>query len=361
MTRLEDLSDKTLLFIYRYLNSIDILYAFTDLNSRIEQTLLKHKQHIDLRYVSLKQYYFFFKNIPKLKDHIVSLVVDDEWTGGIPLWYAVDLPQLQKLTIVSFYKLNLDAFLNKVSCPMLENLHVGREFIPSPTDDRHKSSTFLSQIQNLKRLHWNESFIDFSHGACDAKNSIEHLTVSVDDASSLLVILKSSPCLRYFKGFAMDDDGSTDIMNLHLPHLREFHLSITDKGNWYWSTIDKLMRCLPSTLERFSFKGAAGFESKWLDGNTWARSAPYCIQSFQLVLKAYNSTCFPLLMHPEQIKESWSTPFWIHKKHCYMQCFNVESLRPHLLLCSYDCSDFDSIDDSMSKAKLVFNLKPNGN
>jgi len=358
MTRLEDLSDKTLLFIYRYLNSIDILYAFTDLNSRIEQTLLKHKQHIDLRYVSLKQYYFFFKNIPKLKEYIVSLVVDDEWTDGIPLWCAVDLPQLRKLTIVSFYKVNLDAFLNQVSCPMLENLHVGREVIPSLTDNRHKSIIFLSQVHKLKWLHWNESFIDFSY---DSGNSIEHLTVSVDGSSSLLIILKFSRGLRYFKGFAVDDNGLTDTRNVHLPHLREFHLSTTDKGGWCWSTVDKFMQCLPSTLERFSFKGAADFQSKWHDGNTWTRSIPNCIQSFQLIVKAYYRNFSPLRMDPEQIKQSWSTPFWIHEKHCYMQCFNVESSQPHLVLCTYDCSDFDSIDNSMFKAQLVFNLKPTGN
>jgi len=121
------------------------------------------------------------------------------------------------------------------------------------------------------------------------------------------------------------------------------------------------MQCLPSTLERFSFEGAAGFQTGWLDGNAWARSVPNSFQSFQLILTVYYSDFFPFGMSSEQIKQSWSTPFWIHEKHCYMQCFDLEFPQPHFLLCTDDCSDFDSFDNSMVEAKHVFDLKPNGN
>jgi hypothetical protein len=359
MTCLEDLPDEILLLIYRYLYSIDILYAFAKLNKRIEQTLIEYKKHIDLQYVSLNQFCFFLNNISAYMDCITSFVVDNEWTDGIPLWCPLVLHQLQKLTIVSFDSDNLNRLLSGYDFPLLENLHVGKESIPLLTDVEDKPGTFLYQIHKLKRVHWSEHVISFN-SFYTVENSIEHLTISVDGSLILIGILECSPCLRYFKGFVMDDLGSTKPMNAHLVHLREFHLSISDTGDWSWSTIGILMQCLPSTLERFSFTGAAGFAPQWLDGNAWARLVPNGIQSFQFILEAYYNDIFRLRMSPQQIKQSWSTPFWIDEKHCYMQCFDVKSPQNHFLLCTYDCSDFDSFDNSMAEAKHVFSLKPDG-
>jgi hypothetical protein len=360
MVYLEDLPDEILLLIYRYLNCIDILYAFTDLNKRIERTLLEYKQHINLRYISFKLFNFFIRSVPTPKDNVLPLVVDDEWTDGIPLWYALALPQLKKLSIISFNMANPKTFLDCVSLLTLEDLHVGREAIPLLTDDNDKPSTFLHEIRQLKHVNLGEFLISFPDDVYGVDNSIEHMTIKVVAASDLLTILRFSPCLRYLKCSMLDEDACAEKMDIHLPYLHEVHLSTTDLGDCSWSTIVKIMQCLPSTLKHFSFEGAAGFESQWLDGNAWAQSLPTNVQSFQLLLKAYYGDFFGLDIPLEQVKDSWSTSFWINEKHCYMQCFDVKSLQSHFL-CTHDCSDFDSFDNSMDEAEHVFSVKPDGN
>jgi hypothetical protein len=362
MVYLEDLPDEILLLIYRYLNCIDILYAFTDLNKRIERTLLEYKQHINLQYISFKQFNFFIQSVPTLKDNVLSLVVDDEWTDGIPLWYAaLALPQLKKLSIISFNMANPKSFLDCVNLLMLEDLHVGRQAMPLLTDDNGKPSTFLHEIRQLKHVNLGEFLISFPNGVYGVDNSIEHMTIKVEAAAVLLTILRFSPCLRYLKCSMLYEDGCAKKMDIHLPYLHEVHLSTTDLDDWIWSTIVTIMQCLPSTLKRFSFEGAAGFQSQWLDGNAWAQSLPTNVESFQLLLKAYYGDFFRLDIPSEQVKDSWSTSFWINEKHCYMQCFDVKSLQTHFLLCTHDCSGFDSFDNSMDDAKHVFSVKPDGN
>jgi hypothetical protein len=202
--------------------------------------------------------------------------------------------------------------------------------------------------------------ISFPDGVYGVKNSIEHLTITVFEISSLFIVLRYSPCLRYLKASAADDDYYRDITDIHLSNLREFHLAITDDGDFSWQTVVTVMQCLPSTLERFSFQGGAGCESDWLDGNTWAQTIPSHVQSFQLILKSYYNDHFNPRMSPEEMKQSWSTPFWIHEKHCYMQCFDFRLPQQHYLLCTDDCSDFDSFDNLMVEAKQLFYVNING-
>jgi hypothetical protein len=362
MVCLEDLPDEILLLIYRYLYSFDILYAFTGLNQRIEQSLLEYQQHVDLRYISLQQFaYFIIKLLPMFMDNVTSLVLDDEWNNGKPLSYAGMLPQLQKLTVISLHHVNLNWLLDNNSFPKLENLNVCREAISLAVDNKCEPSTFLYQIQNLKRIDMGNFLIDFPYGVYVVQNSIEHMTISVYEISNVLAILECSPCLRYFKGFAALDEGPSKPTGIQLPHLHEFHLAISDEGDWVWSTLVMVIQCLPSTLERLSFAGAAGYESDWLDGNAWAQAIPTHVRSFQLMLKSYYNEILPRLVSLEETKQSWLTSFWIDEKHCYIQCFDLQSPQPHYVLCTYDYSDFGSFKDSMAEAKQIFNLNPNGN
>ena len=56
LSKLEDLPDEILIEICIYLNTIDVINAFGQLNSRLERTISQYRRDADLHHLTFSQF-----------------------------------------------------------------------------------------------------------------------------------------------------------------------------------------------------------------------------------------------------------------------------------------------------------------
>ncbi|CAF1204411.1 unnamed protein product [Didymodactylos carnosus] len=181
-----------------YLNTIDVLTSFYDLNYRINRTITQYRQHISLLSTSLKQINLFFKKLlPLEKNSIHSLTIRDQFVQSnqiksilnikkqfdlfnyesqsqYDLFYDFELILLQ---LWDLRDLNIDCMVSTLS--QLEN---------SIFSNQHKLLTKVS-IKTINRFNF--------RGHCQLFNPfLLDLTLGLMNINDLLTLFKIVPNIQ---------------------------------------------------------------------------------------------------------------------------------------------------------------------
>ncbi|CAF4079868.1 unnamed protein product [Rotaria sp. Silwood2] len=121
--RLENFSDEILLLIYRYLSSIDILYSFYGLNTRLNRTISETYCHLFLGEVSYQRLKYICSSIiPQIGYNIGSLTISDQLTENLSKIFLEHFGQQISLTFPRLKCLTLIELTTDVLPSIIHNL-----------------------------------------------------------------------------------------------------------------------------------------------------------------------------------------------------------------------------------------------
>ncbi|CAF3930717.1 unnamed protein product, partial [Rotaria sp. Silwood2] len=118
------LPDEIILLVCKYLHSAEILYSFFNLNFRLNSTIADFCYHVNIKYVTYKQFDFIMKQIiPQISLLIRSFVINGLWenisnTLYLTLFHSklsFIFPQLYTLSLVNFSDMQLNLFLKNIT------------------------------------------------------------------------------------------------------------------------------------------------------------------------------------------------------------------------------------------------------
>ncbi|CAF0923834.1 unnamed protein product [Rotaria sordida] len=216
----EQLPDEILLIICSYLSPFHIIKIFNDLNYRLNCTISQYRQNIDLRFLNIRQFYFFCKMIRfNFGNNVRSIILSNAAPAVRQLIlfrkqiepFTHILPNLERLTLIDHYDDELDLYLPLIS--ILKNLkELKINFI------KNKNETILSSFITQMLT---DNFIYFDHipkrrrrdtltleklsltGTGYLKltpiynETITHLTIEIENTDDLVIIFTGFDYLQY--------------------------------------------------------------------------------------------------------------------------------------------------------------------
>ncbi|CAF1215904.1 unnamed protein product [Rotaria sordida] len=216
----EQLPDEILLIICSYLSPFHIIKTFNDLNYRLNCTISQYRQNIDLRFLNIRQFYFFCKMIRfNFGNNVRSIILSNAAPAVRQLIlfrkqiepFTHILPNLERLTLIDHYDDELDLYLPLIS--ILKNLkELKINFI------KNKNETILSSFITQMLT---DNFIYFDHipkrrrrdtltleklsltGTGYLKltpiynETITHLTIEIENTDDLVIIFTGFDYLQY--------------------------------------------------------------------------------------------------------------------------------------------------------------------
>ncbi|UJR06820.1 hypothetical protein I4U23_011108 [Adineta vaga] len=250
----EILPDEILLMIYSYLNGIEILEAFNDLNIRLNSTISNHRKHINLtrkRYGEFNRYCRMLAHTNLgLQVQTFNLSNTDSNLDLLTLFrkqvWRLDekLPNLECLTLLDIKYDGLHLFLSNImSLEKLTELNI--------TCDRTFSNDSISEcfhklirnIHSLRKLKLKN--IRLSLGSVDDghNDTITDLTIEIETTDDLVILLHHFRNLHYL---------SVSIENFQALHAQQTfdHISQTQLNEFHLEILHAPDR---STLEKFIF------------------------------------------------------------------------------------------------------------
>lgn len=215
----EQLPDELLLTVCSYLTCFDVLKSFNDLNSRFNRTIQSYRQNLDLRSLSLRQFYSYSRWIrTSFGVQVRSLTLSNAVPSVRQLVLfrrQIDpferiLLNLERLVLIDHYDDELDLYL-----PLINQLKHLKELKINFVKNRNEStlSTFLSQMlsnnfvifdQSAKRRKTNPIQLErlsltgtgFLKLTPFYNETIRHLTIEIENLDDLLEIFLGFESLR---------------------------------------------------------------------------------------------------------------------------------------------------------------------
>ena len=211
VTSFERLPDELLLLICSYLSPFEVLKSVNDLNTRLNSTISTYRQHVDLRSLTLRQFYSVCKWLRvSFGDQLRSLVLSNAVPAVRQLLLfrkQIDpfedlLSNLERLVLIDHYDDELDLYLPVIYlCEHLKELKIS--FVKNQNETT--LSAFLSQLLA-------NNFLVFEHSTKRRKretfsleklsltgtgylklmpiynDTIRHLTIEIDNLDDLVEI-----------------------------------------------------------------------------------------------------------------------------------------------------------------------------
>ncbi|CAF1543324.1 unnamed protein product [Adineta steineri] len=270
ISKLEDLPDEILIEICLYLNSIDVLNGFEQLNSRFEQTIRQFRCDINFQHLTLNQFQqFYHRLLPYNVQYIVKLTINTWYSPGrIALFneYILQykslhdfLPCLKQIWLVNFSNRDIDIIPKILS---IEKVMID---IDAQISLSHATKILLDQylfctpnkIKEL-RLYDSEEGMKLQHNinimTCEY---LEKLIISVATSDDLILIFRRAPYLIKLhveiSVFSMDAPkqyATTDIMP---KYIKDFHLWVKDKRLLIFDDLYNILIHMP-TIEHLSLE-----------------------------------------------------------------------------------------------------------
>ncbi|CAF1108625.1 unnamed protein product [Adineta ricciae] len=216
----EQLPDEILLIVCSYLSSFHITKAFNDLNYRLNCTINQYRQHLDLRGLDLRQFYFFCKMLRvSFGKQVRSITLSNAAPSVRQLTlfrkqiepFVHLLPNLERLILLDYYDDELDLYLPLIS--VLKNLkELKIVFVKNKNE-----ATLCSLISQMLT----DNFVYFDHLPKRRKRdfsilqklsltgtgflkltpiyneTITHLTLEIDNTDDLVEIFAGFEHLKY--------------------------------------------------------------------------------------------------------------------------------------------------------------------
>ncbi|UJR36265.1 hypothetical protein I4U23_028995 [Adineta vaga] len=268
--KLENLPDEILLEICIYLNTIDIINAFSQLNSRLERVITQFRRDINLQQLTLKQFQqFCYHVIPYYADYIVKLTINTWYSPGeivlfnqfISPYKSLHefLPSLKQIWLINFSNKDIDIIpkilsVEKVMIDIdaqISLLHTTKVLL-----DRYLFCT-PNTIKEL-RLYDSEDGFRLQHDVpimtCEY---LEKLIISVATSDDLILIFRRAPNLIKLHVeislFSTDLPRQYATIDIMPRYIKDFHLWVKDKRLLIFDDLYNILINIP-TIERLSLE-----------------------------------------------------------------------------------------------------------
>ena len=332
---LENLPNELFLDLFKYFDSISLIYAFCGLNSRFNNLLFIYLQSHSLDFQSVSKHQFDTisqQHIRSLANQIISLHLSNhDETPNIAQYFsrAFTLKQFNHLQSLSLCNINSSHILNRIIYQCHDLLYFTHLYITKCRFSWEDNCAFrlinniwrLSKLSHLKLnllLFDSLRFTDIQvislsieHLSINTYNwnffDLSHLFENTPHLRHLSTINITQPCRKYLRNVV------TFISELKLSLTRSF---ITTPISFH--SITKLFSKMPN-LSYLTIK-TTGIN---LDGNDWKniliRSLPN-IKLFQLNMNFSFNFQIDTEEQVDQLLDSFRTPFWVEEHNWFVCC-----------------------------------------
>ncbi|CAF3361213.1 unnamed protein product [Rotaria sp. Silwood1] len=270
LSKLEDLPDEILIEICIYLNAIDVINAFGQLNSRLERTIRQFRCDINLQYLTLHQFQrCCFHLLPLNAEYIVKLTLNTWYSPGeislfnksIAKYNSLHdfLPSLKQLWLINFSNqdvdilpkiLSIEKFLIDIDA-QIPLLHSTRILL-----DRYLFCT-PNTIKELRLYGAEEGMILQHDVAVMMCPGLEKLIISVATLDDFILILRRTPNLvkLHIEVNIFSDDSPKQYATVDMmpKYIKDFHLWIKDKRLLIFDDLYNILANMP-TIECLSLE-----------------------------------------------------------------------------------------------------------
>jgi hypothetical protein len=202
-SKLESFSPELFLDIFDYLTSVDILYAFTNLNSRLNAIIHLYSFQIDFQLISPLKFHFICRHLPYERVH--GLIFSETYMFNQIEQFRNYFPIFQQ----QFSRLKMIKFIQtKHFIPKIPQSVTSLTFIPFSKRAPEIHPIIIQQMKVLKYLHvshisaipqYNVQFPELTHLIIDSfgaihnferilpftENSITHLKMSFKQSKNI--------------------------------------------------------------------------------------------------------------------------------------------------------------------------------
>ncbi len=270
LSKLEDLPDEILIEICIYLNAIDVINAFSQLNTRLERTIIQFRKDINLQHLTLNQFQqCCFRLIPSNAEYIVKLTINTWYSPGeihlfnksIIQYKSLHefLPSLKQIWLINFSNKDIDIL------PKLLSIEKVMIDIDAQIPLFYSTKILLDQylfctpntIKEL-RLYDSEEGIRLQHDVKIMKcQYLEKLIISVATLDDLILIFRRAPNLIRLhievSVFSTDLPKQYATVGTMPKRMKDFHLWIKDKRLLVFDDLYNILTNMP-TIERLSLE-----------------------------------------------------------------------------------------------------------
>ncbi|UJR19486.1 hypothetical protein I4U23_022615 [Adineta vaga] len=320
MTTLEMLPNEIFVRCFEYLNSIDILYSFSQLNARFNKLILSIQLSVDCENIEQPLFDQFCKILSSNEEickQIYSLHLSNENTYWQIQQFLSRLSHdqfihLQSLTLTGVTENNFELIKSILS--YLDRL---TSFHYTGFDKQIDAIIFLLPIMKLKLLTIPK--LPDNTNVINKLSSLENLTVSSCNQNQLTSIWKNMSQLKYFKIGTWDHHNFTEDIFAKLSYINDAihltHLTI----DYFSYDNDSLKMILAKTPNLTNLKINIYYDGNAIRASPWENIIrsylPYLI-NFQFVFSYTGDTeCCRIKMWFAEFYEK----FWIKEHHWYTE------------------------------------------
>lgn len=281
---LEDLPDEILIEICLYLSAIDVINAFGQINSRLNQTIHQFRSDINLQYLTYQSFEQFSRDyLPFHAEYIVKLTFNTWYSPGkialfnrsIVRYGSIRdfLPSLKQIWLINFGNRDVDILPKILS---IEKVMID---IDTQIPLLHSTRKLLEQyffftpntIKEL-RLYGAEDGLSFQHRKpvmiCP---NLENLIISVATLDDLILLFRRAPYLTKLHVevnlFCLGRPKQFATVDMMPKFIKDLHLWVKDKRLLLFDDLYNILINMP-TIERLSLEIETD-DIQYSQGNRW--------------------------------------------------------------------------------------------
>ena len=346
---LESLANELLLDIFRYLNTIEVIHSFHQLNHHFDQLLSLHFQiyPFDLRSISKQNFdNLCIHHLPSLTDQIISIHLsnEEETPNQLQLFLSSGF-HFHHLQSLSLYHIHSIQLINEIliNTPLLIYLNI--RTCHSDGDPQQGEICFnrIWSLIHLQTCHLNEIF---SSTATRISSSIQQLSLQNSSLSfdGLTWLFQHTSALQTLQ-IQIEDFSDGFIFNSIFPTLNR--LTMDFRGTL--ENLQILLRNLPNlsnltlTISRIYINGY-----QWED---FIRHSLKKLLIFRLLMFYQFDESINIPEELQQLHQSFQTQFWFEEHQWFIQyhCHTV-SRRIQLYTLPYTFPKFFYIPSDISQS-----------
>lgn len=313
----EMLPDEMILKIYSYLRGSDVLYAFYNLNARLNCTITNYCRDMNLMAVPHQQFdYVICRILPKIGFSTQSFVLNGNWetimsTTAFTLLFTSSISsmfsQLRKLVLKLFTGKRLLSFLDNIdNFAQLTELDI--RFLKEDACDTLMTKVFASNNRRLRTISFDYDSISLSLSKDIYQvalfTNIQELKINLESIEVLLRLFTIVPNLHRLhvcieRNWCEQDNRKSIIDVKPLVYLTDFQLQFVDFFGMF-DDIAYILGHMPS-LQKLTLDLWTNDE-RLIDGENLTLIFPSSLNQFDCLIRFYFSESYHEIDH---LLKSW--------------------------------------------------------
>ncbi|CAF0917749.1 unnamed protein product [Didymodactylos carnosus] len=325
MTLMEVLPDELLIQICIYLKPYDVLNSLNNLNTRLNRTITKYRQNINLSNISFDECQRYCTLIlPSISSTIRSLTLSNRHT---PKQIEIVLNKLnfkyqfECLTLIDCTNDDTERYLTKLE--IFQHLN---EFHILSDNLLLENETFVLKKLFSNKTHLNKIDIKWllgfslEHIVLKQNKYILDLEITLNSINDLMILFNIVPNIQRLNVEIGSDSCVSKIKSLNLCSLTYLHLKMDNRQLKYY-TFELLMRYIP-TLEHVSIN-ISTYDKRFINGHD-LKSLLHKLKQFHCSVELKDKE-----INIDYVIQTFTTEFWLIEKKWYINCYN-----------DFDCQTF---------------------